>query len=637
VIFRFDTFKLDTDNFTLSNNQQLIPVEPQVFDLIVYLITHRDKVTTRQQLFDALWDGRLVSDATLSNHIKTARVVLQDDGQKQSIIKTVRSRGYQFVAEVAEQSSELILEKDHVITAKSIAANSIKTPPQQSHSKKIIGLFVSIGLLAFFFFSDLTNPPPLNETNPVPDTRRHILVVPFEVSGDNAEKWKPFADQMTREVIRNLRKISGLKVIPSSSAFMFKKNKTPSFVRRQLPNVRYVLSAVVNIGSKGSVRITPILDDIFSGKLVWDDDYRSRIDDTNLFRVQSDIAASVSDSLKIVIGDEERLSLGEMPTKNLVAYELYIQGKYQFDLVTSESLYQSITLFSKAIELDSTFEAAYVAKADAYRMLMAYFEKPVDVLPNIIDAVVESLAINPDSAEARSSLGLAYVFAWRWNDAWNMLNDARNRNPNLALTELGFALYYSGLGDIESVHRSLDRAAILDPLNVEIADWGHWALAMVGETKEAIAWAKIQMEIHPQVGVIFSGASVSASMDSEHKRAIFLATRGLELDPENPFAQLVLAQAYTYAGEYNKALPLLNKAEKSPSYVCPYESAVVYLQLRNLDKTFDLLNDAVDFRSNCLVFVHNDSRLSSLRNDPRFISVLTRVGLDKISYRNYSR
>jgi tetratricopeptide (TPR) repeat protein len=370
---------------------------------------------------------------------------------------------------------------------------------------------------------------------------------------------------------------------------------------------------------------------------VWDDDYRSRIDDTNLFRVQSDIAASVSDSLKIVIGDEERLSLGEMPTKNLVAYELYIQGKYQFDLVTSESLYQSITLFSKAIELDSTFEAAYVAKADAYRMLMAYFEKPVDVLPNIIDAVVESLAISPDSAEARSSLGLAYVFAWRWNDAWNMLNEARNRNPNLALTELGFALYYSGLGDIEGVHRSLDRAAILDPLNVEIADWGHWALAMVGETKEAIAWAKIQMEIHPQVGVIFSGASVSASMNSEHKRAIFLATRGLELDPENPFAQLVLAQAYAYASEYNKALPLLNKAEKSPSYVCPYESAIVYLQLRNLDKTFDLLNDAVDFRSNCLVFVHNDSRLSSLRNDPRFISILTRVGLDEVSYHSYPR
>jgi tetratricopeptide (TPR) repeat protein len=136
--------------------------------------------------------------------------------------------------------------------------------------------------------------------------------------------------------------------------------------------------------------------------------------------------------------------------------------------------------------------------------------------------------------------------------------------------------------------------------------------------------------------MIYSGASVSAAVAGDYVRAIELATKGVELDSGSSFSLLALAQAYGYAGKIEKVRPLLEQAIKYPGYTCPYESAIVYLQLGETDRAFELLNDAVDFRSNCLVFVLNDPRLAAYRNDLRYSSILTRVGLDKETVFKYS-
>ncbi len=106
---------------------------------------------------------------------------------------------------------------------------------------------------------------------------------------------------------------------------------------------------------------------------------------------------------------------------------------------------ESIELFDQAIALDPKFFDAYVAGSDAYRQLFAYFEPPISMLQTVVDSIAEAQQLRPDSAEAWSSLGLTYVMAWRWKDAWIALNKAKRRDPALAQTELGFALYYSGL------------------------------------------------------------------------------------------------------------------------------------------------------------------------------------------------
>ena len=619
-------FEIDTTQFQISCVNDVVAVEPKVFDLIVYLIENRQRLVTRGELFEQIWRGRDVSDTTLSNHIKSARKIFGDDGDQQHVIKTIRGRGYQFVAEVTTAAST------NNIGSFRDEKNSLESsiPLKRNTTSKLSFIAILLLSLVFGYWQLAPEQTQVQE-------RPYILVVPFDVSGAEQQKWQPFAEQMTRQVIRDLRKISSLNVVPTSSSFTFKKNKTQKFIKEQLPSVRYVLSATINMDGQTNLRITPELEDLRTGKLIWDDEFKSRIDDTTFFSIQANIATSLSESLKVVIQDKEKASLGELPTTNLKAYEFYVAGQQQRDLLTHESLQKAVKLFSQAIGLDPQFEAAYIAKADTYRIIMAYFEKPVEVLPFVMDSVVEVLKINPNSAEARSSLGMAYVLAWRWQDAWDMLSQADKLDENLVLTELGFALYFSGIGDVKGVRESLEKANQLDPLNIELADWGHWALAMVGETDAALKWAKTKIRLHPDVGMIYSGASVSASLTGDHQRAIKLAEKGIKLDAHASYPLLALAQAYGHAGEVDKIAPLLVKAESNNSYQCPYETAVTYLLMNNIEETFKQLNLAVSYRSNCLVFTRNDPRLLSIRQDPRFAALLIRIGLDDKSIQKYSQ
>src|SRR5688572_31835151 len=98
--YQIAEYLIDTARYRISSGDAPIPAEPKVFDLLVYLLLHRDRVVTREELFREVWDGREVSDATLSNHVKSARKILGDSGELQSTILTIRGRGYQFIAPV---------------------------------------------------------------------------------------------------------------------------------------------------------------------------------------------------------------------------------------------------------------------------------------------------------------------------------------------------------------------------------------------------------------------------------------------------------------------------------------------------------------------------------------------------------
>src|ERR1044072_8640505 len=98
--YQIAEFLIDTARFRISSGDTHIPAEPKVFDLLVYLVRHRDRVVTREELFQEVWDGREVSDATLSNHIKSARKILGDSGDLQKTIQTSRGRGYQVIPPV---------------------------------------------------------------------------------------------------------------------------------------------------------------------------------------------------------------------------------------------------------------------------------------------------------------------------------------------------------------------------------------------------------------------------------------------------------------------------------------------------------------------------------------------------------
>jgi tetratricopeptide (TPR) repeat protein len=181
-------------------------------------------------------------------------------------------------------------------------------------------------------------------------------------------------------------------------------------------------------------------------------------------------------------------------------------------------------------------------------------------------------------------------------------------DPSLAQTELGFALYCSALGDSVKVKEALARAIELDPLNTELADWGTWALFMVGEQQAARDWAETQMRQHPDNGFVFCGAGIAAYLRGDAAASVELLRKGVDLSDRAPVALIMLAQAHGYAAQKDQVPPLLAEAEQAKMYMCPYETAVAYLSLGD------------------------DARYAA-----RFEELLRLVGLDDASARSYRR
>jgi DNA-binding winged helix-turn-helix (wHTH) protein/TolB-like protein len=651
--FRIGDYVVDTARFRITHRDETVAVEPKVFDLLVHLIRHRDRVLTREQLFEAVWDGREVSDATLSNHVASARRALGDSGELQQTIQTVRGRGYRFVAPVEEIVGEPASATVGTAPASAAAPAPAAAPTPAPEPAPVAGTRAgpprrtwqlalgAVALLAsaLFFGARFLDAPAVQ---PEPG-RPYLLVVPFGVSENATEYHRTFADQVTREVVDNLRKISGLRTVPHASVFHFRTDKTREHILESLPDLQFVLDGEVVVAPDGTLRITPRLTDLRRDLDVWSSPFTVRVDNQDFFETPADIARAVARALKVeILGDEQR-ALAELPTIPQ-AYEPYAAGWREMEKFTQESMHRAVDYFDQAIALDPDFIAAYQAKSEALRSIFAYFEPPQKLLPVVEASLAAVLERDPDSAEALSSLGLTQVMAWKWREAWQNLNKARALDPTLAQTEIGFALYYTALGENEKVKAALARAVELDPLNSELADWGNWALFMVGEQQAAREWSDKQMRQHPENGFVFCGAGVAAYLRGDPAEGVALVEHGVELSGRAPVALIMLAQAYGYAGQKDKVLPLLEEAERANIYMCPYETAAAYLSLgdeASKARAVELLFEAVEKRSNCLIFLAVDPRLRVLRDDPRhaerFQELLTLVGLDEPSVKSYRR
>jgi DNA-binding winged helix-turn-helix (wHTH) protein/TolB-like protein/Tfp pilus assembly protein PilF len=645
--YRVGAFLVDPDRYRITHGDLAVPVEPKVFDLLVHLIRHRDRVLTREELFEAIWEGRPVSDATLSNHVKNARRALGDNGELQETIQTIRGRGYRFVAPVEELGADLPAPAPAAPTPAAPTPATAAPAPVAARPRRALpgwrlaaalGLALLLPLCAFLGYRVV-----VDSRAQAPADRPYVLVVPFGVSDNATSYHRTFADQLTREVIASLRKISGLRTAPLATAFHFRHDTSPEHVTSNVPGVRFLLNGEVSVAPDGTLRIAPRLTDLREDLDVWDSAFQVRVDERDFFETPAEIASAVAAALKVEIVRDEQRALAKLPTIP-TAYGPYATGWREMELFTHESLRRAVAAFDEAIAQDPAFLAAYRARSDALRIIFTYFEEPRELLP-VVEASLRTVrARDPDNAEAFSSLGLTQVMAWKWREAWDNLNRARALERSLAQTELGFALYYAALGEREKVLESVARANELDPLNTELADWGTWALFMVGELEAARTWAQRQMREHPDNGFVFCGAGISAYLSGDTAEGVALLEQGVKLTDRAPVALIMLAQGFGYAGHTEKVRPLLAEAEAARVYMCPYETAVAYLTLcddASKARAMALLEDAAEKRSNCLIFLRVDPRIAVLREDPRYAGrvadLMARVGLDDAALRTYRK
>lgn len=407
--YRVGSIDVDPGNYHLSENGDPVAVEPKVFDLIVYLIRNRDRLVTRQELFDRIWQGRVVTDTSLSNHIKSARKVLGDDGQKQEVIKTIHGRGYQFIADAEE------------VDEKTRAPGKPGTVHSHDADK-------SIAVLAF---SDL--------------------------SPERDQEY--FSDGLSEELINLLAKIPDLRVISRTSSFSFKDKNTSTQEIGSRLNVTHILEGSVR-KSGDRLRITTQLIKVSDESHLWSGTFDETMGD--VFRIQDDIAQAVIKQLKVTL-----LGAADKSTDvNPDAYTLFLRAKYFYHKVTPETVGMAEKLIKESIAIDPRYAPSWELLSSIILRDTVYFvSRPnKEGIGQAMSALEKSLEL--DSEFARSYATLAGIDLSRWE------SDAANYNINKALLLDNTDIHVLNVASIVALHSGriddaiayLQRAIKLDPL-----------------------------------------------------------------------------------------------------------------------------------------------------------------------------
>jgi len=509
VIYRFADSELDTERYELRSQGVLRPVEPQVFDLLRYLVENRDRTVTKDELYKEIWQGRIVSESALSSGIKAARQAVNDTGNDQKIIRTLHGRGFRFVAQVdAGEGDRRAREQPSAAATPSVA------------------------------------------------------VLPFvNMSGDPEQEY--FSDGITEDIIADLSRISGLFVPARNTMFTYKGAAVNLQQMGKELGVRYALEGSVRKAG-GRVRIVAQLIDGETGGHLWAERYDRDL--TDVFLVQDEITHRIVESLRVRLLPSERTAIAKVPTENVEAYQYYLRGRQFFHRQTKSSLEIAKRMFLRAIELDPNYARAHAGLADCESEL--YMGSYGEVTPErILAASARALELDPDLAEAHASRGLVLSALERHDEAEQEFKAAMTLDPNLFEALKFYARACQSQGRFAEAAEYFERACAAAPDDIRCPVLLAQNYRDLGRHQEADlalrrSLEKVERDLqrHPEhANAAALGACVLAML-GEAARARDWASLSLSLDPDDLLTQYNTACAYALVGETETALDLLERA-----------------------------------------------------------------------------
>jgi len=313
--FIFDNHRLDTERRELHRGSERIAVEPQVFDLLIYLLQNRDRVVSKDDLFASVWGGRVVSESTLTSRINAARKALGDSGEDQKLIRTVARKGVRFVGIVDTRSNGAEL---------AFAAAT----PDEIHEQ----------------------PRP---AMPLPD-RPAIAVLPFtNMSGDPEQEY--FSDGISEDIITALSKLRWFFVIARNSSFTYKGKAVHMKQVAEELGVGYVVEGSVRKGGD-RVRITAQLNDVATGSHLWAEKYDRSLAD--VFAVQDEITEAIVAAIEPQLYAAENFRAQRKPPDSMDAWDLVMRALSHYWRVTRQDNVVAQALLEKAIAIDPNYGQA---------------------------------------------------------------------------------------------------------------------------------------------------------------------------------------------------------------------------------------------------------------------------------------
>jgi TolB-like protein len=423
--FVFGDCVLDRDRRELTRGAETVVIGPQVFDLLIYLVENRNRVASKDDLLDAVWGGRVVSESTITSHINAVRKAIGDNGEEQRFIRTIARKGFRFVAEVTQSHP-----------AKEVQSAAL--PPTPGDGVAELAL---------------------------PD-RPSIAVLPFwNLNGDPEQDY--FADGIIEDVIIALSRIKWLFVIARNSTFTYKGRAVDiKQVGREL-GVRYVLEGSVRKAAN-HVRITGQLVDAATGANLWADRFEGELDD--IFELQDHLAKTVVGAIAPQLERAEIERAKRKPTESLDAYDYYLRGVADFHKATREAVDSALLLFRKTTELDPDFASAYGMAAWClyWRKMNGWMTDRPGQMADGLQLSREALERGKDDAVALTRAGHALAhFGGDLDRGIASVERALVLNPNLAAAWYLSAFQLISCGEHDDAIKRFAYAMRLSPLDPE--------------------------------------------------------------------------------------------------------------------------------------------------------------------------
>ena len=402
--FIFDNHRLDTERRELHRGPERIAVEPQVFDLLIYLLQNRDRVVSKDDLFASVWGGRVVSESTLTSRINAARKALGDSGEDQKLIRTIARKGVRFVGVVDIRSNGV--EPAH-------------------HAATLDGLHEQPG-------------PAM----PLPD-RPAIAVLPFtNMSGDPEQEY--FSDGISEDIITALSKLRWFFVIARNSSFIYKGKAVHLKQVAEELGVGYVVEGSVRkVGN--SVRITVQLNEVATGSHLWAEKYDRNIAD--VFAVQDEITEAIVAAIEPQLYAAESFRARRKTPDSMDAWDLVMRALSHYWRVTRQDNVVAQALLEKATAIDPNYGQALgvLATSHTFSAHMGWADIAT-VRPIAERAALASIQADSEDPWAHMALGSALLFKRRFEDSLGAFESALRLNPNFSLAQgyYGLTLAYCG-------------------------------------------------------------------------------------------------------------------------------------------------------------------------------------------------
>jgi TolB-like protein/Tfp pilus assembly protein PilF len=428
----FDDYEIDVERRELRRAKAPVHVEPQVFDLLVYLVQNRDRVVSKDDLIASVWGGRIVSDSTMTSRINAARKAVGDSGRDQKLIRTIARKGLRFVGPVRTQPNGA--EPAHATGPPPVG---IQPLPQSEQSR----------------------PALPHQALPLPD-RPAIAVLPFiNMSGDPEQEY--FSDGISEDIITALSKLRWFFVIARNSSFIYKGKAVHMKQVAEELGVGYVVEGSVRKGGD-RVRITAQLNDAATGSHIWAERYDRDLAD--VFAVQDEITEAIVAAIEPQLYAAENFRARRKPPDSMDAWDLVMRALSHYWRVTRQDCVVAQALLEKATAIDPSYGQALgvLATSHTFSAHMGWADMAT-AAPIAERAALAAILADSEDPWAHLALGCVYLFARRFEDSLAEFELALRLNPNFSLAQGYYGLVLSYCGRWEEADVAARRALRLSP------------------------------------------------------------------------------------------------------------------------------------------------------------------------------